>query len=77
MRIGTTIVEGNVIVGSDNTGQGKSPIGMQEVLAIGLGAAALLRIRRRRQKEAAEREAAERSRQAEDGNTGKPGASQA
>jgi hypothetical protein len=50
---------------------GKSPIGFNEALAIGLGAVALLRIRRRRQKEAAER-AAERARQADEGNVGKP-----
>jgi hypothetical protein len=58
-------------------GRGKSPIGLNEVLAIGLGAAALLRIRRRRQKQAAEREADERARHPEDGDTGKPDASQA
>jgi hypothetical protein len=50
----------------------KSPIGMNEVLAIGLGAVALLRIRRRRQKEAADRAVAERARQAEEGNSGRP-----
>jgi cytochrome c-type biogenesis protein CcmH/NrfF len=41
----------------------KSPIGLNEVVAIGLGAAALLRIRRRRQREARERAEAERTRQ--------------
>jgi hypothetical protein len=50
----------------------KLPIGMNEVLAIGLGAVALVRIRRRRQKEAAERAVAERARQAEEGNSGRP-----
>jgi len=50
----------------------ESPIGLTEALAIGLGAVALLRIRRRRQKEAAERAAAERARRAEEGGTGKP-----
>jgi hypothetical protein len=48
-----------------NTAGGKSLIGVNEALAIGLGAIALLRIRRRRQKEAAER-----ARQAEEGRTG-------
>jgi MYXO-CTERM domain-containing protein len=55
---------------------GKLPIGVNEVLAVGLGAAALLRIRRRRQREAAAREAAERAKQAEEGNTGKPAPTQ-
>jgi len=66
-------------MGKDYMGMagGKSPVGVNEVLAIGLGAAALLRIRRRRQKEAAEREAAERAKQVEEGNTGKPGPAQA
>lgn len=41
----------------------KSPIGLNEVVAIGLGAAALIRIRRRRQREARERAEAEQVRQ--------------
>ncbi len=41
----------------------KSLIGPQEVVAIGLGAVALLRIRRRRRREAAERADAERAEQ--------------
>ena len=40
----------------------KSPIGLNEVVAIGLGAAALIRIRRRRQREARERAEAEQAR---------------
>lgn len=55
----------------EDTGR-KSPIGVTEALAIGLGAAKLLQIRRRRKKEAAERAAAERARDAQEGNTGKP-----
>jgi MYXO-CTERM domain-containing protein len=55
----------------DTTGN-KSPIGLNEALAIGLGAVALLRIRRRRQKEAAERAAAEHARDALEGSTGTP-----
>ncbi len=55
----------------EDTGR-KSPIGLNEALAIGLGAVALLRIRRRRQREAAERAAADRAREAQEGNTGKP-----
>ncbi|MDB5056813.1 MAG: hypothetical protein JWO59_285 [Chloroflexi bacterium] len=51
---------------------GKSPVGVNEVLAVGLGAVALLRIRRRRQKAAAERDMAERAKRAEEGNSGKP-----
>jgi hypothetical protein len=57
----------------DNRGMSKSPVGINEVVAIGLGAVALLRIRRRRQRAAAEREASDRARQAEEGNSGKPG----
>ncbi len=55
----------------EETGK-RSPIGVNEALAIGLGAVALLRIRRRRQKEAAERAAAERARDAQEGNPSKP-----
>ena len=55
----------------DGTGS-RSPIGLNEALALSLGAVALLRIRRRRQREAAERAAAERAREAQEGNTGKP-----
>lgn len=39
----------------------KFPIGPQEILAVGLGAAALLRIRNRRKREARAREEAERA----------------
>jgi MYXO-CTERM domain-containing protein len=55
----------------DTTGN-KSPIGLNEALAIGLGAVALLRIRRRRQKEAAERAAMEHARDAQEGSTETP-----
>jgi len=41
----------------------KSPVGVNEVLAVGLGVVALVRIRNRRKKEAREREAAERAKQ--------------
>jgi hypothetical protein len=43
----------------------RAPIGANEVLAIGLAAAALLRIRARRKREAAKKEAEERARQEE------------
>ena len=55
----------------DDSGR-RSPIGINEALALGLGAVALLRIRRRRKREAAERAAAQRARDAQEGSTGKP-----
>jgi len=48
----------------------KSPIGANEVVAIGLGVAALWRIRQRRRKEAQARQEAERARQAEEHQQG-------
>jgi hypothetical protein len=51
----------------------RAPIGANEVLAIGLAAAALLRIRARRKREAAKKEAEERARHADaEQGTAKP-----
>lgn len=54
-------------------GGDKSPVGVNEVLAVGLGVVALVRIRNRRKKEARERAAAERAKQeGQDDSPGEP-----